>query len=255
MNKVLTVTTGFAWIAFSWATANAELIQVGPGGITTPLGSEDRIDLTLDTAAFTTAGLWDATSSTVGGGTIDGDLYYAFIARPLDREGGATYMPDPPGAVGGLTSPSGARGGGLISRDTTEVLGVGDNVAAHAYSIFGALTGNADLSNRIDVSPNLPMTFLVHIDFNASSNDAVTITGSTPYHTTEHKKTASGDASFDLFAFVSDASNNRWEFSNVAFATTAEEAIAAVPEPSTWLLLAMGAVGLAGFGARRRSAS
>lgn len=167
MKYILSPLAVFAWIAVSCTSVHADLIQVASGGTTSPSGSEDRIDVTLDTTAFASVGLWDAASSTVGGGSVDGDLYYAFIARPLNREGGANYIPNPPGAVGGLPTPSGARGGGVISRGSTDVLGVGDNTSAHAYSTFGALTGDADLSNRLDLSPNLPVTFLVHVDYNA----------------------------------------------------------------------------------------
>ena len=251
MKYILSPLVVFAWIAVSCTSVHADLIQVASGGTTSPSGTEDRIDVTLDTTAFASVGLWDAASSTVGGGSIDGDLYYAFIARPLNREGGANYIPDPPGAVGGLPTPSSARGGGVISRGSTDVLGVGDNSSAYAYSTFGDLTGNADLSNRLDLSPNLPVTFLVHVDYNASAADTVNVTGTIPYHTTEHTRSTSGDASFDLFRFMSDASNNGWEFSSVAFATTAEEALEAIPEPSTLLL---GFIGLAmlAWGRRRR---
>lgn len=251
MKYTLSPLVVFAWIAVSCTSAHADIIQVASGGITNPLGSEDRIDVLLNTTAFASVGLWDAASGTVGGGTVNGDLYYAFIARPLNREGDANYIPNPPGAVTGLPKPSNARGGGVISRGTTDVLGVGDNISAYAYSTFGALTGNADLSNRLDLSPNLPVTFLVHIDFNAGANDAVTVTGTIPFHSTEHTRTASGDASFDLFRFMSDASNNDWEFSSVAFATTAEEALEAIPEPST-LMLALVACAMLACTRRRR---
>ncbi|MDZ7617324.1 MAG: hypothetical protein U1E05_09980 [Patescibacteria group bacterium] len=246
----LNLLVGIVWLVASCGVAHADLIQVASGGITTPSGSESRIDVVLNTTAFASVGLWDAVSGTVGGGAVDGHLYYAFIARPLDREGDGAHIPNPPGRFGGLSFPSNARGGGVISRGATDLLGVGDNLDAYAYSTFGTLT-NGDLSNRLDLSPNLPVTFLVHVNFDPGANDAVTVTGTIPYHTTEHKRTASGDASFDLFRFMSDASNNRWEFSSVAFATTAEEALAAIPEPSA-LMLALVAFAMLACTRRRR---
>jgi len=60
------------------------VIQVASGATTDPgltpggVYVEDSVAHAADTAAFTTAGFWGATSSSVGGGAVAGTLYYAF---------------------------------------------------------------------------------------------------------------------------------------------------------------------------------
>lgn len=47
--------------------------------------------LTVNPAQF--GALYDSASGRVGGGTVTGDVYYAFTARSLDRTGAAGYLP------------------------------------------------------------------------------------------------------------------------------------------------------------------
>jgi len=240
----------------------AALIQTGGGGVVDPgvspggfVGASTTV--TPDSVAFTNAGLWDGSSSTVGGGAISGTVYYAWTGRSADRQGGAGELPIGLSEIPGTANPGGSFGGGQIFRTGGEVLGVGNSWGAWAYSTFGSL-GSADLlqdtgdgGSYLALHPEATMTFLVQVDFVGGGDDLTNVTmywGDPASPVQVATASFTGDASFDSFQFraghESTTDNNRWDYSDVAFATTAEEALAAVPEPSAVALAALGALGL-----------
>jgi hypothetical protein len=101
--------------------SHGALIQLGDRYTTNPGlspgggGVNDMSILTLDTAAFTTAGLWDSVSNTVGGGTVSGTLYIAFTARALDRQSGSpSFFPSGLTTLPGFAAPNNSYGGGEL---------------------------------------------------------------------------------------------------------------------------------------------
>jgi len=224
--------------------SQAALIQLGDRYTTNPGLSPggtvfDVNILTLDTAAFVSAGLWDSVSNTVGGGTVSGTLYIAFTARALDRQSGSpSFFPSGLTTLPGFATPNSSFGGGELWRGgSSPIVGIGNFWNAWAYSSYG-LGGEGDLSPRIDVHPQATITFLAELIFNPSGTDTVNITafyGSPFAPISTHTRTVTGDASFSTWRFRSGhdstTANNRWAFSNSAFATTREAALLAVPEP------------------------
>jgi len=245
------VTAAFIPASSAWATLIAT--KAGDTLAVTTSALNTNYPLAGDSAAFDAVGLWDAGSSKVGGGSISGTLYIAFIARLLDREGDSNYIPNPPGAVGGLPTPGNSFGSGEIANGTSQIIGIGNRWPNWAYSTHSH-SGDGDLSPRSDPSPNNPMTFLLQIDFNPGVNDDMFVTGYDVVGT-PHTKNIVGveDLSFNAWQFRAGNANVTWEFSQVGFATTAAEALANVPEPSTLLLAALGLLGLLARGRRRRS--
>jgi len=88
-----------AGMSLSATFLQAAVLQVGTGGGMTSPGlwtsggvvTNAFIAMTVDADLFGT--LYDSGNGTVGGGTVSGDLYYAFTARSLDRMGSTVYCP------------------------------------------------------------------------------------------------------------------------------------------------------------------
>jgi len=247
-----------AALAATCSLSSADVIQVASGATTdpglTPGGTvEDSVTHAADSSAFTTAGLWDAGSSSVGGGTVADTLYYAFTARSLDRNGDWPH-PSP------LAPPDSAFGGVNLYLGATQGVLVGNMWGSWAFGaiIGGAETHLLDGGGLLTIDPSVIPTILVEVEFVANAADNITVTAS--WGGTDYTTTGIADASFDQFllrsghngwyqdyrsggggGWVLDAAvNNRWEFSDVAFATTAAEAIAAINDtdgdglPDTW---------------------
>jgi len=250
------------------ASAQATLIQVGTGGTTNPAtGSSgtlvtDTISVTLNQSAFAAVGLWDSASGTVGGGSISGDLWYAFSATPLDQQGDTNL---PSGSTSGVTAPSNSFGGGETLRGGSVVDCLGGAWGAYAQSYTMGSPGNGgspiDISPRYDLSPRRMATWLVHVAY-GNGSDTINLSaalydnGSTTATTTLTSST-SGDLSFNGFQFASGMTSgnaNRWTFSNVAFATTSAEALAgiAIPEPTSILMFGTAIFGLIAYAWRKR---
>ena len=229
--------------------AQAAVLQVGTGGGTTTPGAWTSGDAVAD--AFTAltvvpanfGALYDSASGKVGGGTVSGDLYYAFTARSLDRAGdsllpaGSTaHAPYDPGT----SFAGGQLVGAAPSLSVSQALGnwaQGYNIGANGSgpsAYFG--------SPRLDMAPARVALFEVHVQYNAEAADTATITmrlydnlpGQRQPITsdvavyTQILYTASSDFSFDSFQFISGHADTvpstRWFFSNVVFAQNAGEA-------------------------------
>ena len=255
-----------AGIGLAVSVSQASLIQVGSGGTTNPGAwttgnpTVDSIGVTLNQSVFTAAGLWDSVTSSVGGGTVSGDLYYAFTAIPLDRVGQWGFAAYPSGRpiAPYVARPSNSFGGGQTLLGSTQLTTIGQGYGQYdqGYTTGGAPGAGGsnyqiDGANRADIAPDRLAVWQIKVHFVAGGND--TVSGSvtlydngstTPTITRTNSNIYTGNSAFDAFRFISghgDAYANRWTFSNVAFATTASEALAAVvPEPASLAMLALG---------------
>ena len=232
----------------SASLARAAVLQVGTGGGTTAPGtwssgatvSNAFTALTVVPGNF--GSLYDSASGRVGGGTVAGDLYYAFTARSLDRAGD-TLLPTNSVAGSPYSPGTSYAGGQLVGAAPSLSVSQAYGNYAFGYNIGTNGTGaNTFFNNpRVDLAPARVALFEVHVQYNASANDAATITvrlyDNLPFQRqpiasdvaayTQTVNTASSDFSFAAFQFISghaDANPTRWQFSNVAFAQNAGEA-------------------------------
>ena len=227
---------------------HAGVLQVGTGGGTTAPGAWTSggavcsafTALTMVPANF--GALYDSASGTVGGGTVSGDLYYAFTARSLDRAGD-TRLPTNSVANYPYSPSSSFAGGQLVGATPSLSVSQAYGNYAFGYNIGTNGTGPSTFYNnpRVDLAPARVALFEVHVHYNASANDSASITmrlydnlpvqrqpvASDVAVYTQTVTTASSDFSFASFQFISghaDANPARWQFSNVAFAQNAGEA-------------------------------
>jgi len=245
---------------------SSSVIQVGPGGTTAPGAwtsgnpvSDSLAALTVIPANF--GALYDSASGLVGGGNVDGDLFYAFTARSLDRAGDTRL---PAGSAAGTPYNPGTSfaGGQLVG--TAPSLGIGQGYSNWALGYFwsdnGGSNGNrSDFPGaRIDMAPARVMLFDVWVHFYASGNDTATIVmytydnlpagqlqpaaTNTPTYT--RQAVISGNFAFNTFKFISGHADaipsTRWTFSEVVFtrnASTAADYILNPPVPARGTLI------------------
>ncbi len=248
------------------ARALQSMVQVGAGGTTTPgawtsggpVVSNAFTALTVLPAKFGT--LYDSASGKVGGGTVSGDLYYAFTARSLDRAGDTRL---PPGSASySPYGPSASFAGGQLV-GAAPSLGVSQAYGNYALGYFRGANGGGGSgffgSPRIDMAPARVCLFEVFVHFNASASDTATIimstydnlpgqrqpTGSDTPTYTVMQSAGTGDYSFDSFQFISghaDVNPTRWTFSNVVFSRNATAAAdyllnPPIPDPGTFIAI------------------
>lgn len=233
----------------SASLARAAVLQVGTGGGTTAPGtwssgatvSNAFTALTVVPGNF--GSLYDSASGRVGGGTVAGDLYYAFTARSLDRAGDTRL---PTNSVAGYPYNPGTSfaGGQLMGAAPSLSVGQALGNYAHGYNIGVSGSGTSAFfgNPRLDMAPARVALFEVHVQYNASANDTATITMRLYDNLTAQRQpvasdvavytqtltTASSDFSFAAFQFISGHADTtpstRWHFSNVVFAQNAGEA-------------------------------
>lgn len=227
---------------------HAAVLQVGTGGgITVPGAWTSGAAVSDAFTALTVApgnfgSLYDSASGTVGGGTVTGDLYYAFTARSLDRAGDTRL---PTNSVSGFPySPATSFAGGQLV-GTSPSLSVSQAFGNYAFGYNIGTNGNGPSTffntPRVDLAPARVALFEVHVQYNASAADTATITVLLYDNLTAQRQptaadvaaytqtltTASSDFSFNAFQFTSghtDTNPARWLFSNVVFAQNADEA-------------------------------
>lgn len=224
------------------------IIQVGSGGTTDPASWSsgdivtDAINVNISTNDF--GDLYDGTSGMIGGGAAQGDLYYAFTARSLDRAGD-TLLPAGSAARDPYSPATSYAGGQLVG--SAPVLGISQCFGAYGIGYYRG-ANNADFSPRIDMCPARVMLYDVHIKFNASADDNVTISmyvfdnlpagqwqpnaTNTPAHT--RRATMNGNFAFNRFQFISghqDSNPARWLFSDVVFSSTIGTAVDYILDP------------------------
>lgn len=232
------------------ATLPAAVIQVGTGGGTTSpggwsSGGPDTVDaftaLVADAAKFGT--LYDSASGYVGGGTVTGDLYYAFTARSMDRRGDPVYCPTNMSSAVPYDLGTAFAGGQLVGDTPSLNVGEGRGRWAYSFNVGTNGTGSAnEFPIRKDPAPARVALFEVHVHYNSSAVDDATVTIWTYDNlagqrqpvtndvatSTQTLATASSDFSFNKFQFSSGHADTRpctrWLFSNVVFAQNAGEA-------------------------------
>ncbi len=142
----------------------ADLLPVGGKIVTAGDGGSGTTAL-LDTGAFDRAGLFGSDGN-IGGDTVDGSLYFAFLARSISTNGA--------NAFGGLQ----------FFRDNAERTIVGNEWSATAYSVSAEHTATAfDLNSVNSDRPadnfenvDTDTHFIVgRIDFHAGTSDDITL--------------------------------------------------------------------------------
>jgi len=227
------------------------IIQVGAGGTTDPAAwvsgdpVTDAINVNMVTNDF--GELLDSASGLIGGGAVQGDLYYAFTARSLDRAGD-TLRPAGSSAGQPYFPGNSFAGGQLVG--SSPVLGISQGFGNYGIGYYRSAYGetDADFSPRIDMFPARVMLYDVHLRFNASANDSASITmyvydnlpegqwqpntTNTPAYTRQVNLT--GNYAFNLFQFISghkDTLSTRWMFSDVVFSSNLGAAVEYILDP------------------------
>ena len=178
--RLVTLATGAVLVA---GLAQAAVLQVGTGGGTTAPGvwtsgaavSNAFTALTVVPGNF--GPLHDSASGKVGGGTVTGQLYYAFTARSLDRAGDTRL---PTNSIAGYPYNPGTSfaGGQLVGASPSLSVSQALGNCAYGYNIGACGSGASTFfgNPRLDMAPARVALFEVHVQYNASASDNGTIT-------------------------------------------------------------------------------
>lgn len=188
--------------------AGGKLVTSGDGGAgTTAL---------LDTGSFDRAGLLDADGK-VGGGDIEGSLYFAFVGRSMTDVGS--------GAFGGLHFYLDGNERTLIGNSWPE-----SNFGAsaeHTATVMPLSSANPDQNGGLESIDTDSHFFIGRIDFRAGEADDLTIWLDPDLSAPELDQSASlttrtpgfADLAFDAIHFRS-GNGNPWEFDDLRMGTT-----------------------------------
>ena len=175
-----------------------ELVTILSSGGSTPRGAGAMMAVFADG--------WAA--GTIGGGSVEGVLYISVLVRAHDFSNGTTER-----QTGDL--PHGRYFGLCTWRDSTEILGIGNEWGAWAYSIFGTVTGKRDLydgsggsTTYLNVSRDVRL-MVVRIAFHANAADDISAWidpdpdrgDSQTNDVRRYIGTANGDLSFNRIAY------------------------------------------------------
>jgi autotransporter-associated beta strand protein len=150
----------------------------------------------------------------IGGPNASGTLYFSFLARNAS------------GSLDGTEDFAGLQ----LYDGGVEVLGIGNNWGAWAYSLFG-ISGDVDLTNNagaflsMDANAHL---FVARIDYAAGGDDTVTVWMDPDISLGEgsqgnlYRRTFTGNARFNRIALRSGSNNNdnSWDFDEVRFGSS-----------------------------------
>lgn len=174
------------------------------------------------------AGLYDAASGKIGGGSVEGVLYVSVLLRAHEACSSAVENK--------ATTPGGRYCGFDLYRDSAGILGLGNHWGAWAYSCYGAGPGDQDLKDGsgangtwIDVDRNVHL-LVARIGFHAGAADDIAVWldpvpedgDAQGYSVRRYIAAARGDFSFNRIAYrcgnipVLDAA----DFDEVRFGTT-----------------------------------
>ena len=249
---------GFKSNGFWWAdTANASTVTdmdglsysgllVSGGKMTTSgvggNGTEGVPDMSVG-GPFDTAGLVDSpgtSSNMIGGGTIEGALYYSFLARKTE------------------TNPDGEFAGFQLCRGTGEGPLIGNTYSSHDYSVMMGpdydLRDNYGFGDSLQVNTTAQF-FVVKVIYSSGADDTVEIWMAPDLTETEVNQGSNvyvlpdqiieGDASFDNFKLRSGNDTHPWEYDEIRFGETWDD-VTPIPEPTLALVALCGFAALLG---------
>jgi hypothetical protein len=204
---------------------NGEYLEVSGGKRITPgTGDAGTDTFTLNSGAnpsWQDLGLYDASSGLIGGGDINGVVYFGALVRAQNNVDTPT---EPTEAYVQLTRPGLNKYGAI---------GMGNGVNPWAYSIAGVFGDHCDLT-RADESPKyLSYNTSVHmmvakITFKGNADDTVTVwldpnpDNGDGQGANIHQATYSGNLSFSQISYRSGSLGalSAWEFDEVRLATS-----------------------------------
>jgi alpha-glucosidase (family GH31 glycosyl hydrolase) len=218
--------TDAATVTFPGLTS--PLIQTS-GGMVTVKGDGSNLEGVPDLSAggpFAVAGLLDAASGTIGGGSVSGTLYLRFLIRAHFNTGN--------GAYGGLQ----------LSRsdDTTGVL-IGNTLAAWAFSLWAPVTStSADLDNNsgnyLFVDTNVHL-IVARINYSANADDTLTAwldpntaaDENSQSSATTYLGSVTGDFSFNRFFLRGGYTDKQFDYGALCLGTSWSSVLPSAPEP------------------------
>ncbi len=205
-NGLVTNTASLAY------TSSYHALATEGGRAFTPAAGHNTVRANMDTNTGGTFGAY-VDGGRIGGPNASGTLYFSFLARNAS------------GSLDGTDDYAAFQ----LYDDGSEVLGIGNNWNAWAYSLFG-LSGDVDLTNNaggflsMDASAHL---FVARIDYVSGGDDTVTVWMDPDIAASEagqgnlYRRTFTGNARFNRIALRSGSNNNdnSWDFDEIRFGT------------------------------------